>query len=284
MSVKTIITEELKELLNSKDNVSETTKKNYINQYNKLYSQLGKPIGDADEDKIIDSIKEISNDNPSNSWTYLNIPIMVKKLLKKDVDKLEEWRNELKEQRESHTKKNNDNKELPSLKTLQEFTNQLYEQGKWRDFIINELLLTLGLRNKDLNLTIVDKEPDDVSRNYLVAHKAAIELIINDYKTAANYGKKELVIRNKKLRHAVSQLPLNSNLLENSNVIHRYIQRRLYKHNGKYLGEADYFKILVKATMKKKNSMKLLEMLSDTRGTDVQTIFDYYNIQNSKSS
>lgn len=280
-----IITNELKQLLDTKKDVTEQTKKNYLNQYKKLYNELNDTLSNSSENKIMEVIKTISNDNPSNMRTYLNVPIMIKKLLEQPVGNLEKWRDELKGESDTHTKKNNDEKDLPSLKELEEFTENLFKEGKYRAYIINKLLLTFGLRNKDLDLLIVNKEPDDVSKNYLVTLKDGIELIINDFKTAKNYGTNNLVLKSKKVLEAVDQLDLelSNKLLEGSTVINKYISRRLYKHNGKYLGEADYFKVLLKATMRKKNSMDELKRLSDTRGSDVNTLIKYYNIQGSKS-
>ena len=293
---KNIVTEELKNLLDEKKDITQQTRTNYINQYNKIYEITKSPLSELDQNEIKNAIinasfnsrtpvqdRKESDLKPTNIWVYLNIAIMILKNEGKPYNHLDDWREEMKEKRSSHTQKTNDDKELPSFKELEKFTNQLYEDGKYRDYIINKLLLTLGLRNKDLNLTIVDKEPDDVSKNYLIVKNSIlVELQINDFKTVKKYGEKELVIRNKKLATASRNL-VGTHLLDNSSVIQKFIMRRLYKHNGKNLSEGDYFKILVKHLLKQDNSIQLLRQISDSRGTDVDTILKYYNIQGSKS-
>eukprot|EP01031_Cornospumella_fuschlensis_P038261 gene38261-46493_t len=278
---KNIVTEELKNLLDEKKDITQQTRTNYINQYNKIYEITKSPLSELDQNEIKNAIinasfnsrtpiqdRKESDLKPTNIWVYLNIAIMILKNEGKPYNHLDDWREEMKEKRSSHTQKTNDDKELPSFKELEKFTNQLYEDGKYRDYIINKLLLTLGLRNKDLNLTIVDKEPDDVSKNYLIVKNSIlVELQINDFKTVKKYGEKELVIRNKKLATASKNL-VGTHLLDNSSVIQKFIMRRLYKHNGKNLSEGDYFKILVKHLLKQDNSIQLLRQISDSRGTD----------------
>jgi len=49
----------------------------------------------------------------------------------------------------------------------------------------------------------------------------------------------------------------------------------LFKHEDKHLGEADYFKILVR---EKKSNLNELKKIAEYRGTSLDTIIQYYNL------
>jgi NurA-like 5'-3' nuclease len=104
---------EIEELLESKSNITDQTRKNYTRIYNKIRAELNDDIRATNETKLIKTVLELSNDNPSVALTYINIPIMIKKFYNKDVTKLVDKQAELNKQRNEHTSnkllvKNND--------------------------------------------------------------------------------------------------------------------------------------------------------------------------------
>lgn len=293
MSSKQEPTEELGFLLLNKPNITKQTEANYKNIYFKIYNQLDTYIKDTTQDKLLDVIKEISNDKPTNEWTYINIPIMIKQLYNYKYDKLDNRRQQLRDAREAYTKEENNKKSeiLPSLKVLKDFTEAKYKSGDYISFIINNLLITFGLRNKDLDLFITNKEElkkrnesvNDTNniKNYIIIKKTEIDIIINEYKTIQTYGQKRFTLKSNKMIKALNELPINSYLLSANGSrisdlgLNKYIQNRTY--NG--LSEGDYFKILIKDAMTKSNSLELLKYYSRTRGTSAETIIQNYNIQ-----
>lgn len=293
MSIKIEPTEELKLLLENKPNITKQTQANYKNIYFKIYNELDSFIKDVSQEKILEVLKRLSNDKPTNEWTYINIPIMIKQLYGYKYDKLNKRRETLKGDRIQYTKTENEKKSLvlPSLKVLKEYTEMKYKNEDYIGYIINYLLINYGLRNKDLDLFITTKEElhkkgesvIDVTkpRNFILLKKTEIEIIINEYKTVQTYGQKKFTLKSRQFLSAVKQLPLNSYLLSVNGEkiselgLNKFIQYRTY--NG--LSEGDYFKILIKDTMTKPNSLELLQYYSGTRGTDVNTIIESYNIQ-----
>ena len=65
-------------------------------------------------------------------------------------------------------------------------------------FVLNYLIIHHALRNKDMNLLIIESEKsmDDENQNYMVINKKKkmIKLVINNYKTEDKYGTKEIKI------------------------------------------------------------------------------------------
>lgn len=277
---------ELAELLASKSNVSKATLNNYERFYKKITEKTKQPLKDLDNDMIIDVIKEISNNNPTNEATYLSIPIMIKRLYKIDYNKLAEYKFNLKPTVLKHIENVNQQKgkDLPKFKELENHLKTLYDEKKHMEYIINYILINYGTRNKDLDLFITkynkaEKYENDI--NYMIVYKSKVDIIINNYKTIKSYGPKYFKITNKKFIEVANQLPLESWLLKvesgehiRENSLNTFIQRRLYKN----LCEGDYFKMLILHLMNGKNAIQNIQKFSATRGTDFKTILESYNI------
>jgi len=280
---------ELNQLLLFKSNISQQTQKNYERIYNKIRDKLSNDIADTNQNKIIEIIEKLSNENPSNFLTYINVPIIIKKMTNNDVDLLVKVQKEYDGLRTKHIQNSIKQKkvELPDFNVLKKFTDELYDKQEYQKYIINFILINFGLRNKDLQLYIVERNSiknTEVEQNFILLQKSKAELIINNYKTIENYGQKKIKITNKKFIDACYKYGVNSYLLNDNGDkskpvvetgLAQYIGRRLY--NG--LTEGDYFKILIKNAQKKKNSLKEIQFLSETRGTSLDVIMKHYNIQ-----
>ena len=135
-----MINEELHQIIN---HLKESTKKTYIQTYNRLIkSQLfDRSVLNTGEEKIIENIKLIT-DNPNSRQALLNIAIMIKHANYKPHDKLIAFRDELKDDIEKHHEKKDIilNEELPEFKYLYTHMEEQFDTGK-PSYIINFLLL-----------------------------------------------------------------------------------------------------------------------------------------------
>jgi hypothetical protein len=273
---------EYNKFMKSIEDKSTATQKQYRIQYNKLYKLLDKPIAEASEKKILETV--IEQENMNNQQAILNIGFLVRKAEGLSVKKLEEYRENLKLKiNEQIKKKNVELKEtLPSYDDLIQYTEMLWENSEWTDYIINFLLIYYQVRNEDLDFSIVKRKKDanDPEKNYMWLQSGKVTYIRNRYKTDKTYGKKVNVITNKQFITAIrrvlgcqaSELKCGV-FIPNKNAIAYYIINATYKQ----LGETKYFKIVVNHF--RKNLEKLKE-ISENRGTDLMTIYQYYNIDN----
>jgi len=261
---------------------SQATQKQYRIQYNKLYKLLDKPVNETSENKILEIVKEQSNVN--NQQALLNIGLVVRKLYGLSVKKLEEFREKLKLKiNESIKKKNIELKEtLPSYDDLIQYTEMLWENSEWTDYIINYLLIHYQVRNEDLDFQIIKRKKDanDTTKNYMWLQSGKVTYIRNRYKTDKTYGKKVNVITNKQFITAIRRVlgcqasDLKCGVfIPNRSAIAYYLAKATYKQ----LGESKYAKIVINHF--RKNLDKLKE-ISENRGTDIKTILSYYDVEN----
>ena len=273
---------EYNKFMKSIENKSTATQKQYRIQYNKLYKLLDKPIAEASEKKILETV--IEQENMNNQQAILNIGFLVRKAEGLSVKKLEEYRENLKLKiNEQIKKKNVELKEtLPSYDDLILYTEMLWENSEWTDYIINYLLIYYQVRNEDLDFSIVKRKKDanDTTKNYMWLQSGKVTYIRNRYKTDKTYGKKVNVITNKQFITAIrrvlgcqaSELKCGV-FIPNRSAIAYYIIKATYKQ----LGEGKYVKIIINHF--RKNLDKLKE-ISENRGTSLNEILHSYDIEN----
>jgi len=282
---------EYEQFMNSLQNKSDATKKQYRIQYNKLYNLLDKPIAETSEKKIIELLNTI--DNKNNSQALLNIALLIRKNNGLSVTLLEKKRKDDKEKLIQAVKeKNIELKDtLPSYEDLVDYMDYLYEKNEWTDYIINYLLINLQVRNQDLDFKIITRKRDatDSKINYmwLQATKNKVVYIRNVYKTAiinnlngnAGYGQKTNTITDRKFIIALKRIlssqkyGLDSGIfILNKSSIAYHIAKATYKE----MGETKYFKIVVNHF---RNNIDKLKELSENRGTDIKTILTSYDIE-----
>jgi hypothetical protein len=277
------MTTELETFILSKSNVSAKTITNYKTSYKRIKQYLSTDITDADEDRLIDIVNLI--DNVGSKIVLLNLMIMMKNNVEQSTKKLEQFREKIFIERDKATKKflEKKNDELPSYQLVDEYINSL-ESIK---YIVNYLTFYFGLRNDDVNLFLTTKKLTkniNTSTNYLIVKKSEIELIINTYKTSKKYLQKRIVIKDKKFKQVCQDLTLSTYLLTGSETpinevsLHNKITRMLYKYNEKHLTETDYIKILIKHLTTKPNLLTELKKISEYRGSSLDNMIKYYNI------
>ena len=255
--------------------VSDTTKKNYRDQYERITRLTGKTIADTGEVELLQAIQALNpKNNPTSEWTLINLPLMIRRQHNKSIAIFEARRlilQPLMEQHNSKLKKDLHNS-LPTKDELTTFTQELFNKKKYKEFITNWLILTYGVRNKDIDAFITTatdhKLMNDNTINYLIIKETQVEWIINEYKTLMTFGVKNIIIKNKQFMDALKQEHIKS-----SSGLSTYIIRQLY--NG--LSEADYFKVNMNWINTQHNTTELLERFSRTRGTSLANIMTYYD-------
>ena len=89
-------------------------------------------------------------------------------------------------------------KDLPSLEEYDQYVDDLWTAGKYRDFIVNYLLRHHYVRNLDLifDTATTKAETLDVTKNWLWLDRRNLRCVYirNSYKTAKTYGQKTVVI------------------------------------------------------------------------------------------
>ena len=280
MSKKTNI-DLMNEYIEKQDKISDQTKKTYLQTAKTLPFNIT-----TSQSTIIKKLKELYN-NPNTLSLYLNMIILVRRHLNLEHEKLIKLRNDLRDAIIKLRKENmtSTKSELPTYNEINEKLNELVGIR----YILNYLLITYGLRNKDINLLYVNKLPSNKEdENYLVQTKNSIKLDINDYKTDNTFGNKSITITDKKFKDELNKL----NLKDNTYILPKRDGSKLKVNsfNDKVLsltidglGETKIFKILVKHLLDKKDFNKL-EDLVNSRGTSLSTIMKSYNVYNNSNT
>ncbi len=276
---------ELEEFINFNKDKSQKTKGTYERMYRKLSIILNGDVGNLSEDKIIELVNnEVDNINTIQS--LLNIAVLIKKMKNMKFEKLQAERKKNINKVELHTKNQNDKKKqiYPSLQELKDYTEYLFNNSKWTDYVINYLLLNNYVRNKDLDfiITLRKKDTTNKEKNYIWLdnrYRKAV-YIRRDYKTMDTYGEKQSIIKDDKfitaLRRIVAHQKYKENdgvFIPNENALGYYIQKATFQE----LGEGNYLKIIINHHLKNENP-HILKEISKERGTDIQTLISNYSV------
>lgn len=275
--------------------VSNATLDKYIKQYEFMTETLNKSgdwITNATETQLINIIKKMDI-KTAGQMNYLNIFFMIKTINEQPTDEILKFRETLFKKKDKQTEQKIQEKQtqnLPSYNEVETFINNLYKDGDFIRYLYNYLIFMYGLRNKDINLNIIQADKynklDDKQKkghNFLVVKKTECELIVDDYKTRNTYGTKNIKIRSRKILKVCQSLkdgPLlvkaNGSNVSNDELSY-YI--RLFTNENFHLTEADYFKINVLYIQTQPNPLKKLQEIAKTRGTQsITNLNQYYNL------
>ncbi len=263
--------------LQFKSHLKPTTLKSYANLYDRLRKQFDADLEDQPYEELIKVIEEI-DDKTTTQLNLLNVVIIIKQLFNKNLEKLFEKR-DLITLKQNETRKIT-NKTLthilPTMKELNGYLDTLFKEKKWREFIVNFIIINFNTRNADLFIDIVDTIPlikSSNTSNYLVLEKDKVLFIRNIYKTSKTYSKKEDIITDDRFISAVKEYGIGS-LINNRNgvkveldVLGSYVKRCTYKQ----LGEIIIFKSVMKEA-----SLSTISKLSSNRGSSIPTLLEYY--------
>tara|TARA_R110000868_G_scaffold26190_1_gene101198 strand:+ start:150 stop:1190 length:1041 start_codon:yes stop_codon:yes gene_type:complete len=273
----------------AKPNLSAKTLANYHNLYKRLKEVIGnKDVSSLDNKEIIDKVNEVKGKSdksatPAIKSNLLSLAMTIKKELKLNVDSLKQAIKDTHKEVKSYTaEKNVDLKTaLPSLKALTSYTNNLFAEEKWKPYIMNWLMMEMGVRNKDLMLEFGDAKTEiNPDKNYLIVNKNSVKYIRGDYKTKDTYGDQKKNITNKKFITAVKNAMETENdgkyllsLGGNKEIAETSLNKFVSKHTLDNMGQSKIFKVVIDARPKKK------EALAATRGTALGTVAEHYDIK-----
>ena len=281
--------DELNDLITNKTTqprpVSALSLHKYIQEYNHITKVLGKSgdwITNDPTYKLVNIINAMDS-SASNRLNYLNIFIMIRKT-SNDLQTLLDLRDRLNKRKSVEIKEKIQNlkETLPTYEEVNKYINELYTNRQYVDYLINYFIWTYGLRNRDVNLSIInlnDFNKNDTSKNWIVIRKVDVILYISNYKTAGAYGLKKIICRSRKVLDACNKLGVG-NLITNKfnepvddNGISYYIN--LYDN----LNESEYYKIKINHLQTQPNPIQQIAKLCETRGScNISTLNNHYNI------
>jgi len=276
---------ELQYVINQNTTIKDSTKKQYINAYARWTDTTDRQVIDSSEAYIISVLDKMAC-SPNSKSVVISAIVMIRNFHELSVDKIRNWRDtKLKKRIDiAHTAKDKrDNELLPSYTELMNHVKKLYKDKNYKDYIINFILSKYCVRNRDLNVFITQDKSmllqTDTNIIYLAPSYAIYQR--NDYKTHDTYGQIKINIRSMPFRNACLNF-LDNNpdgyLFANSNEkvmadssIGNYIQ----EHSFNQLGEGRICK-LVLGYYAKRGNIREITRISRSRGTNIQTLIDYY--------
>lgn len=280
---------ELNALIESKQNqprpIAQTTLKKYIQLYQYLTESLNKSddwILDASTENLVKIINKFDMKN-AGKLLYLNIFIMIRKDTL-DIQTLIDLRTKLSKRREHETKEYIQHKRetLPDYKTIVKYIDNLYKDKHYTDYIVNYLIFTYGLRNIDINLTIITNEnykKTDIAKNYLIIYKTHTMIVVNDYKTVNSYGVKKIIVRSRRVLDCANKMGEGELLVNKFNKPVNNGNLSYYIHLYENLNESDYYKINILHIQTQPNPVKHLAKICKTRGScSIDVLDKHYNL------
>lgn len=254
------------------------------------YTNIGKNLDFSimlSQKTLIQKLKDLY-DNPNTLQLYLNMIILIRRHNDEPTDILVKLRNSLRDDIIKTRKENLDklDDKLPSKSYIIE---QLNNMSGIR-YILNYLIIHHALRNKDMNLKIIqnEKDMDDEEQNYMLVNKKKklVKLFINDYKTQEQYGTKEIKITDSEFyKNVLKVLSENDSKfllqLRNGDKIKSIstLNDKILNLTIDGLGQNKLVKIMIKDLLNNKSFDKL-EQLSKDRGTSLDVLLKSYNLHN----
>ncbi len=265
------------EVILAKKQFSEKTAKVYASIIKRLV-KLKFKFPKSKSEKV-DYIRQFFSDNElskaSTRLDLLNLVIVLRTIEELPTDKLKAYRGELgKERLTNQVGKMADLKD--TLMQLPDFMAELmkaYEAGEYKNFIVNFLMMTYGVRNMDCDLNIVKSKKDmtDEKQNYLLIGKGKVTLYRNAYKTVKTFGKQEHEITDPEFINAVKKQGVGRLFAEGQ------LSNGMRKLLIDGMNEARIFKMMIDAAYDKKDTAEI-NRLSKSRGTSISTIKSFYNV------
>lgn len=258
--------------------VSERTKENYYYKAKKAVDVFTDIEGD--ELELIQELKSLQGYKRNTIMDLINICYLIRRELGLPFDVIIEFRNLKRIENNKLPTEVNETFKLENKVTLPDllnFRDDLYDLGRYQDYIINFLILEINCRSTDLDITISRDFANNGTDNYLIVENSKVTYIRNNYKTFKRYGQKTNVFYNTKLVVSCNKLLKNSRSVKlltkkNGDPVTAHNQFIMDKTlNG--LGPTKYFKIVVG-----NSKISDINKLSNNRGTSVNVISKNYNI------
>ena len=267
-------------MIDERSNLSEKTIVNYRNTYGRLKSLLGSDVKSSSAKEIIKAIASAD----ITAGAKITLLIVATNIVQsedryKDVDMLTEYRGILNELLKSENATRAKTQKLPTGDELITHMNDLYDNNKLREFVVNYLLINYGVRNRDLDCIITrDKRIITNVDNWLYLTDTSCEYIRYDYKTADKYGKRFATITDERILVALNNLLLKKSsaylmAMKNGKRLTYNSIGSIIKRMTLGLGEGKYFKIMLKHYGKDN-----FEAIIASRGTSREVATQHYDL------
>ena len=259
---------DFQKIIDDKD-VSENTKRTYKSILARVTREGFKiPVGKT---AMIPKLKEYLftyYDKTSSQLAVINIILILRQGLDLPVEDLIEFRDKLRGERVKENVKTMSEVKVMAKEDYRKELDKLLVEKKYKAYIINYLMFHYGVRNQDVITEIVRTKKSMGDGNYLWIRRKDILYIRKDYKTHSTYGTQEQSITSKEFRKAVlKQKEMGFTDKQVGNQLKPYI----------LLKESDVFKMLIDDAYHRKDVQEI-NRLAKTRGTDLTTIKENYNI------
>ena len=254
--------------------ISDSSKKVYLSLLKRMQKVKFKIPTKANEK--LNYVKEhvSSFENPNTRLDMLNLIIVIRNVLELSVDKLKEYRSELKQQQKAHqvSKMSEAGEKLMSYVDFTKALSEAYLKDEWKKYVVNYLMMRYGVRNKDLNLSIVKtKKEMNEGDNYLLLKKDKVIYVRDDYKTHKTYGKKTHEIHDNIFHECVKKAGVGK-LIPEAQISNGL--RKLYLNK---MGEAKVFKMMIDHYYDKDEPASIKRLAAD-RGTSLSVVQGFYNV------
>lgn len=215
-------------------------------------------------------------DKPSTKLDILNVILLINddETLREDIKKYRKTLQVLKKNMNVKTM-NEKGETLPTVEQFKEKLDSLFEDKKYKEYIVNYLMFHYGVRNQDVNVEIKKSKPKLIiqdTKNYLIFKPKEVKYIRHDYKTVKTYGPQTIIIKDAEFMNAVKEVGEGFLMDETKQLGNELRKMLIFK-----LSESDIFKMLIDDAYKNKDTERINE-LSKTRGTDINTIKENYHV------
>ena len=259
---------DFQKIIDDKD-VSENTKRTYKSILARVTREGFKiPVGKT---TMIPKLKEYlftNYDKTSSQLAVINIILILRQAQDLPVEDLIEFRDNLRGERVKENVNTMSELDVMAIGDYREKLDQLLVEKKYKAYIINYLMLHYGVRNQDVVTEIVKTKKQVGEGNYLWIRRKDILYIRKDYKTHSTYGTQQQSITSKEFRKAVLKTKeMGFTSKQVGNQLKPYI----------IIKESDVFKMIIDDAYHRKDVQEI-NRLSKTRGTDLTTIKENYNL------
>lgn len=215
-------------------------------------------------------------DKPSTKLDILNVILLINddETLREDIKKYRKTLQVLKKNMNVKTM-NEKGEALPTVEQFKEKLDSLFEDKKYKKYIVNYLMFHYGVRNQDVNVEIKKSKPKLIiqdTKNYLIFKPKEVKYIRHDYKTVKAYGPQTIIIKDPVFMSAIKEVGEGFLIDETKQLGNELRKMLIFK-----LSESDIFKMLIDSAYKNKDTERINE-LSKTRGTDINTIKENYHV------
>ena len=279
---------EMNYVLNQNISIKESSKTQYRNVYKRWLEVSDRQIKDCSEDSVINILGKIECASNTKN-TVVSAILMIRKFHNLPIQKIQRWRDTKLRLLIDQSKVAADKitaEMLPTYNELNNYIKKLYKEKQWLNYIINFMLVKYCVRNIDLNCfitqdkTMMQRTGNNDKNNLFYISPTYVVYIRRDYKTYDTYGEKRIAIRSVPFRNALL------NFLDDKPdgwlfgagdkiMTQPSISNYIMQHSYGGLGEGRVAKAVL-SFYAQKGDINSIRRISKSRGTNLETLIDYY--------